>query len=130
MNSKTLVPAVIVSPLIMPAAWVVSAWFKGVALGEILSGVLLFFVPVSYLIGAVLGIPMLIVFRRFRLTSMFAYVFGGALIGLLVAYLFQELLSGQRQDTVAVFLICIVGSAISALVFRLIMFGWKYQEGK
>ena len=111
----------------MPATFVVCAWFQGIALGEIYSGAALFYVPVSYLMGAMLGIPMVLIFRHFRLTNVFAYVFGGAIIGLVVAYLIQELLSRRRQEA-PLFVIWMVGCAMSAFVFRLLMFGWKSQE--
>jgi hypothetical protein len=118
MNWTRLLVASLVSPLMIPAAWIVAGIYWGVSFGEILSGLLFVYVPGAFAIATLFGTPMFLLFRTFRVKSLFAYMPGGAAIALVTAPLIERLFgSGHIELSDIVF--WTIAWVLSASVFWL-----------
>jgi hypothetical protein len=91
MNWMKLFVASLVSPLVIPAAWIVAGIYWGVSFGEIISGIFFVYVPGAFVIAILFGTPMFLLFRAFRIKALFAYMLGGFTIALLTALLIERL---------------------------------------
>jgi hypothetical protein len=125
MNNGRLLIAFIVSPLAALLTFIVAAIVRGVASGEILMA-LMFYAPLAYSAVVVLGIPAFIVSNLFRWESLSVYLSVGAGIGLITALLSGLLFSWGMEGEF--FILCLMAGALSALVFWLILNGFKRNE--
>ena len=124
MNYRRLFLAFLVSPLMALFVFIVTTMALGVPSGEILIG-LIFYIPLTYLVAAVLGLPMFLLSRSLGWKNVFAYILGGATVGLIEALFLLGLFS---RNMGLEFLLCPIAGGLSALLFWLILYGIKYDE--
>src|SRR5207237_7663076 len=98
----------------------------GTLLGEVEMG-LMFYVPLAYGVELVFGLPIFLLFNRWRWTNIFAYLFGGVILGLIVALPLVALLSWSWQQTLLMLMLSSGGAGLSALVFRVVLYGFKHR---
>ena len=119
-----LILAVVVAPLLALLMFVVAALSLGAPLGEVEMG-LMFYVPCAYSVEMVFGLPLFLLFNRWRWTNIFAYLLGGLILGSIVALPLVALLSWSWQQTLLMLSLSSVGAGLSALVFRIVLYGFK-----
>ncbi len=85
MNWTRLFVGALLSVLIIPAVWVVAGTYWGVSFGEIYSGLVFVYLPVSLVVAMLFGTPMFLLYQAFRIKSLCPYMLGGAAIALLTA---------------------------------------------
>jgi hypothetical protein len=112
----------------IPATYVLMAKIKGVSYGEIYSGAVLFYVPVAYLVAAVFGVPMFLLLRAIGLKHVLAYVLGGVIIGVAAAFVIRGLFPNRNYTSPDYYVFWVVSASLSALAFRLVLAGLKYDE--
>jgi len=116
--TKRLIVAFIVSPLMTPLVLSVLDYTEGYVSSF---GVYALF---AYLAVLLFGLPAFLIYRALRLTNPILFVLGGGLIGYLVSMFIFE---GYR---VKEHLWCAVAASLSALVFRIIVYGLPFKGTK
>jgi hypothetical protein len=123
LNYPRLILAAIVAPQVALLIFVITVLSLGMPVGEV-EMALLFYVPFAYGIEVVLGLPLFFLFARQRWTNIFAFLAGGILLGFLVALPLVALLSWSWQQTLLMLLLSSVGAGLSAVVFRIVIYGF------
>jgi hypothetical protein len=133
MKDRKLVLACIVAPLVTPFTFIIFAFLEDpppLSLEEILLGIMvntLSTVPFAYAAEIILGLPMWLIFCRYRIRSIAAFALGGALIGWIVAFALAA--SGSKTMATVIEnpgwfksgLACVFAASASAVVFRSIV---------
>jgi hypothetical protein len=122
MNNGRLLLAFIVSPLAALLTLIVMAIALRTASGEILMS-LMFYVPLAYSVAIILGLPAYILSQIFGWNKLTAYLSGGAFIGLITALMCGLFFSWGAD--LEFFIFCLIAGALSALVFWLILNGFR-----
>jgi hypothetical protein len=137
-NSARVVAAFVLAPSAVPLVSLIlfflddsTGGFSIASLATTLIFYALFSLPIAYVVEAVVGIPAWMVFRRYRIRSLVAFVGTGAFIGWLV----YAMLSGYAGNLSSHPLtqlfnpsanpwlpFCVVSASASALLFRTIVF--------
>ena len=118
--------ALAASPLSLPLLWLTLAIYWGVSLGEIQMGLVFVFLPVTYLVAAILGLPMLLLSRALGWTNVLIHSCGGIIAGLAAMLVFR-LIYGEADLTM--FAICGTAGAISGLISWFILYRFKNSNG-
>jgi hypothetical protein len=118
MINRRTITAFLVAPLITPLVLTVFDYTEGYAPSFVAYALF------AYLAVIILGLPAFLVYRALRWTNPFLFVFGGALIGYVVSLFIFE---GYR---VKEHLWCALAAALSALVFRIIVYGISFKGTK
>jgi hypothetical protein len=85
----------------------------------------MFYVPCAYGVELILGLPLFFLFNRWRWTNIFACLLSGLIIGSVVALPLVALLSWSWLRTLLMLVLSSVGAGLSALVFRIVFYGFK-----
>jgi hypothetical protein len=95
--------AFVVAPFVVPFVFSMPALVTGHAQDYLTTLVVfsIYGLPIAYLFQLLLGVPAWLVFRFYRVQSLFAFVAGGAVIGLLVD-LILKVWSGTLKEWDAV----------------------------
>jgi len=87
--------------------------------------------PIAYLVELVLGIPALMVFKRYAIRSLTVFATAGALMGRLVHLSLEAFAENLASHPLTILFnplaspylsICVVAGSISAILFRAILF--------
>ena len=89
MTRPRVLAAFVISPLVVPCVFGLISFAANFRSqpdhGVFTSGMTLLYLPVAYFAEFVLGLPVLAIFRRRRISSYGAFLAGGAVIGWIVA---------------------------------------------
>ena len=118
MSNKRVIIAFVLAPLMTPLVLTIFDYAEGYVSSF---GVYALF---AYLAIIVLGLPAFLAYRALRWTNPFLFVFGGALIGYVVSLFIFE---GYR---VKEHLWCALAASLSALMFRIIVYGLSFKGTK
>jgi energy-converting hydrogenase Eha subunit A len=126
MNYKErLLFALAASPMSLPLLWLPLAIYWGVSIGEIEMGLVLVFMPVAYLVAAILGLPMLLLSRALGWTHVLIHFCGGIIAGLAAMFVFR-LIYGEADLTM--FALCGTAGAISGVICWFILYRFKNSD--
>jgi hypothetical protein len=114
-----------ISPLVLPLLWLPLAIYWGVSIGEIEMGLVFVFMPVAYLVAAVLGLPMLLLSRALGWTNVLIHSSGGVIAGLSGLIVFR-LIYGEADLTMSA--VCGTAGAISGLICWFILYRFKNND--
>lgn len=117
--------ALMASPLSLPLLWLPLAIYSGVSMGEIEMGLVFVFLPVAYLIAAVLGLPLLLLSRALGWKNAFIHCFGGIIAGLGAMLVFR-LIYGEAD--LIIFALCETAGAMSGLICWFILYRAKERD--
>jgi hypothetical protein len=138
-SSARVVAAFVLAPLVIPLVSLMpfsrddsTGGFSIAGLTTTLIFYALFSLPIAYVVEAVVGIPAWMVFRRYRIRSLLAFVGTGAFIGWLVyAMLIVGHAGNLSSDTLTQLFnpsanpwlpFCVVSASAAAFLFRTIVF--------
>ncbi len=124
LNYPRLILAIVVAPQAALLLFVVAFLLLGMPVGE-LEMALMFYVPFAYGVEIVFGLPLFLLFNRQRWTNIFAYFLAGLILGMIVALPLVALLSWSWQQTLLMLLLSSAGAGLSALLFRIVLYGVK-----
>ena len=133
MRLRRIILAFLVAPLMTPVVFIVVDSVRGLShMPERILGYFLLYGPFAYLATAIFGIPAYFLFRALRWNNALLFVLGGAVIGLIVSFLLLNWhpAAGFFWFWFAEKLWCTLAGALSALVFRMILFDLKFAESK
>jgi hypothetical protein len=125
-----LIIALFVSPQVSLVVFIVASLAFGAPLGELEMG-LVFYVPFAYFVEIILGMPLFLLSRRLRWKNVFAFIGGGALIGITIGLPMMVFFDWANETVlpgraVVLLLLAVCGlTCLASFVFWLIMYGFK-----
>jgi hypothetical protein len=125
MSRGRIIIAFLIAPLMTPLVFTIFEYLNEN------SPLFLAYGIVAYLAVIILGIPAFFFYRELKWTNVFLFILGGAVIGFIVSlFLFESYPLEYFLQFLEERIWCVVAGALSALVFRLILFGLKFDETK
>ena len=129
MSRVRLILALLVAPLMTPLTFVVAMVSRRSVppSSSIIPEVFALYTLFAYAATLIFGIPLLFLFQRLRWKNPFYFIVGGALIGLVTSLVIIGLLISWTVSKGDYGWSAVAG-AFSALVFWVILYGFKYDE--
>ena len=122
MNPRRIFIAFLIAPLVTPVVLETFARLEGSPTFPFATWV------VAYLAAIVFGVPAFFIYRALKWTNVFLFVLGGAIIGFVVTlFVFESYTVEYFLQFLQVRVWCVVAGALSALVFRLILFRLSFN---
>jgi len=122
MNRGRIIIAFLVAPLVTPVVLELFARLEGSSTFPFITGV------VAYLATIVFGVPAFFIYRALKWTNVFLFVLGGAIIGFVVTlFVFESYTVEYFLQFLQVRVWCVLAGALSALMFRLILFRLSFN---
>ncbi len=121
MGNRRIVVAFLVAPLVTPLVLEFFARRDGTSMPFAV-------VVVAYLATVIFGIPAFLMYRALKWTNVALFILGGALIGFIVTlFVFESYTVEYFLQFLDVRVWCVVAGGLSALVFRIILFGLSFN---
>jgi hypothetical protein len=132
MRVGRIILAFLVAPLVTPVVFIVEASLsRSLPLSEQILSYFLLYGLFAYLATAALGIPGYFLFRALKWSNVLFFLFGGAVIAFIFSFFVFEgypanIFWLRLRDR----LWCVLAGALSAFVFRMILFNLKFNGRK